>query len=455
MLIPTLVALLLLAQPARAEGSPRIVNGVLAWDPPSVGALLCRSETSPSTTNCSDHSRPPATGPFAAGCSGTLVGCQTFVTAAHCVCNLPTFEFCTELEPRDPSRLAVFLQHAGVFAVESIDIHPGWERFPQGIPAFDYDVAVLKLSTPVSGIGSSALNELATPNFGTSGTIVGFGLTGPGAGDAGLKRKGTVVTDSCDPDWPDDGHVCWSFEEPLDPPGEDSNICYADSGGPLFADLGAGSALAGMTSAGNADCLAPEHSLDLDVFTVRDFVAAAAGADLGTCGDEAPTPSVELSGSVGPEKPEARHEFDLPADATLLRLTLNGTGSNLGRDFDLYAKVGAPATPAAFDCAIAGPGQFGVCEVQAPASGTWNVLVTHVAEAEGGYQVTVVEVPEPGEALLVLTGATLMLAARSRKRTASYPEGPEVAFAAARISAPRAGRGRARGPRTCGRARCA
>ncbi|HEX6200807.1 MAG TPA: hypothetical protein VF150_11115, partial [Thermoanaerobaculia bacterium] len=61
------------AAAARAEEAPgvlaeRIINGELAWGSPAVGFFV-----------------NPRTGGISS-CSGTLVGCRTFVTAAHCVC---------------------------------------------------------------------------------------------------------------------------------------------------------------------------------------------------------------------------------------------------------------------------------------------------------------------------------------------------------------------------------
>jgi hypothetical protein len=70
-------------------------------------------------------------------------------------------------------------------------------------------------------------------------------------------------------------------------PGEDSNTCNGDSGGPLFVDFGAGEVVAGVTSGGNnADCLASDDSFDTNVFVNAAFVQSIAGADLlnTTCG---------------------------------------------------------------------------------------------------------------------------------------------------------------------------
>ncbi|MCP4149392.1 MAG: trypsin-like serine protease, partial [bacterium] len=82
--------------------APRIVNGLFTSNHPTTGALLI-GET-PQTAET--------------WCSGTLIGCGTFVTAAHCVEDYP-----------NPSEYTVFLQHAGLFSVESITPHPDY-NFP-------------------------------------------------------------------------------------------------------------------------------------------------------------------------------------------------------------------------------------------------------------------------------------------------------------------------------------
>ena len=94
-----------------SEVVERIVNGNVTGDFPSTGALL-----SPSNPNAASIL-----------CSGTMIGCQTFLTAGHCVA-----------DDLDPTHYTVFLQNAGFFSVKSIALHPDF-NFPVG------DVAVLSL----------------------------------------------------------------------------------------------------------------------------------------------------------------------------------------------------------------------------------------------------------------------------------------------------------------------
>src|SRR2546430_15565762 len=93
-----LLALLLIGRGADAV-EPRIVNGVPTQQRPTTGVLLLRNASFSS---------------FFGICSGTLIGCQHFVTAGHCVCNGGDFATCGTPNPAD---FAVYLQHVGLLAV--------------------------------------------------------------------------------------------------------------------------------------------------------------------------------------------------------------------------------------------------------------------------------------------------------------------------------------------------
>src|SRR5262249_6864497 len=130
----------------------------------------------------------------------------------------------------------------------------------------------------------------SAPPFGTPAVIAGYGRSGDPLFDYGLKRSGDVTTTSCatiPPPGSNATSVCWDFASPLGPPGTDSNTCNADSGGPLFVDLGSGVRIAGVTSGGSsASCNPTDHSYDANVFTYRSFLEAEGGSDLAntSCG---------------------------------------------------------------------------------------------------------------------------------------------------------------------------
>ncbi len=347
---------------ARAQLRPRIVNGVLTAQYPTVGALLDGNDFETASMIC----------------SGTLIGCETFLTAGHCVEG-----------DLNPTHYAIFLQHAGLFAVASVALEPSYS-FPDG------DVGVLRLATPVTGIVPTPIDTVAAPAFGSAGTIAGFGRTGGFNTDYGLKRAGAVTTASCTPSGiSNTTSVCWNFLNPLGPPGTDSSTCNGDSGGPLFVDFGGGDTVAGITSGGdNADCLPDDLSFDASVFFYRTFIQSIGSADLSStsCGSipqvgGPDTTILPFSGQVSAGAPEGRHAFSVGAGVNRIRVALNALDDG-SSDFDLYVKFGSPPTTASYDCRKNGSNQYALCEFTAPAAGTWHVLVSRWAGA-GEYQATV------------------------------------------------------------------
>ncbi len=363
--IATLVAAVSAVSAATLDAPhPRIVNGVLTADYPSVGALLRGS--SPDDAS--------------AWCSGTLIGCATFLTAGHCV------------EGLGPSNFFVYLPNAGIFSVVSVAQHPSYD-FPAG------DVAVVKLGTAVTGVAPTAIATTSAPAFGASGVIVGYGRSGDPLFDYGLKRAGDVTTAACStipPPGSDATSVCWNFSNPQGQPGTNSNTCNADSGGPLLVDFGSGPRVAGVTSGGSsASCLPDDHSYDANVFTYRSFIQTQGGADLAhtSCGAGPQvggpgTTVLTSSGTVSSGSPQGTYSFQVTSGTTLLRVAMNAVDD--GSDFDLYVKFGSPPTTTVYDCGRFGSNQYGMCEFAAPAAGTWNVLVQRYS-GSGTYQLTVTE----------------------------------------------------------------
>jgi hypothetical protein len=356
----------------RAQPTPRIVNGTLTSSFASTGALLIYDDATQTQ--------------LSGLCTGTLVGCRTFVSAAHCVCNgVETANECLPAALASPQQLQVFLQEAGFIQVVAVSIHPDFEFGEAG------DIAVLQLAQPVAGIIPSPINTVSKPAIGTNGTIVGFGRTMNTAttiSDAGLKRDGKVTVADCDRVVPNATHVCWQFV------GDQSSTCSGDSGGPLFIDFGDGPRLTGVTSGGISDtCAAPDRSFQTDVFVYADWLTP----QIDDCADVAPTDEqlfslLSTDGELSRATAEQRYDVDAPAGTTAMRFALNGQLA--GADFDLYVRARSEPTITTSDCADIGTSSFGACISTARGAATWLVLVRR-AVGSGTFQLNVTALVDP------------------------------------------------------------
>ncbi|MBI3782915.1 MAG: trypsin-like serine protease [Deltaproteobacteria bacterium] len=357
---------------ARAALTPRIVNGLNSTDFSTTGALLRGFGGLPIDANNA-----------VIECSGTLIGCRTFLTAAHCVSS-----------DVDPSHYWIYLQHAGIVAVSSITYNPSYTGLSGN------DVAVVKLASDVTGIAPTAINsthDLSILGVGFNGTIVGFGSTGGTNRDFGIKRFGAVQTANCVTTLTggegNDKLVCWDFALPVGPAGQDSDTCSGDSGGPLFMDFNGVTEVVGVTSTGSsAQCRPLDHSWDANVYYNAAWIQSQIGADsVTTCGGIGPIGSaaatvVGNSGVLTAAHLSDTFSINVAGTPSLLRVALNGQYNGTFNP-DVYVKQGSPASPANYDCKADGGSMFGSCEIPYPLLGTLSVFVNDASGA-GQYQVT-------------------------------------------------------------------
>lgn len=374
-----LVPVLFLPASARAAWEPanvprtleeKIVNGVLTSDYPSVG-LFVNGQL---------------------GCTATLIGCGTALTAAHCICLdvaanklLSGADCIKRSDLLSPTNKFVYFHQAGIVQVGSVTVHPNFLFGSQS------DVAILHLQTPVAGISPSAINTTAKPSLGTAAAIVGYGVSEDVNSGAGIKRSGAVTVSSCSVSGVNPAnHVCANFVDPQGIAGTNSGTCHGDSGGPLFV----GGTIVGTTSGGDnpdPNCGTPNHLFFDDVYHDRAFLQANA-PDLGTaaCGGllgagSPGTAVATITGDLFPAHPSEVVPIRVPAGAVRLRagLTADNFGSN---DYNLYLKQGTPPTTTSFDCKSDGRGTLAFCDVANPAPGPWYALVNGIAGPGGAYQ---------------------------------------------------------------------
>jgi len=375
-LLTVLVGGLALTIGADAQPQPRIVNGTNTNDFPEVGMLLIlASPTDESVVSL---------------CSGTLLGCRSFVTAAHCVCPFRTDDAAT-CETRglaDPRELSVFLAHVGRTDVTRVAIHPDFDFTHGG------DLAVVTLASPVATVEPASVNGVGRPTLGTEATIVGFGNTGGptfNQNDFGIKRRGTVHTSLCTADVDANNHVCWEFGD------VGSNTCGGDSGGPMFIDFGTGRRVAGVTSGGHSPtCLAPDTGFDTDIFVHLDWLGEALfESESGAPCPDGPRLGSDLvttqyaDGVLRRSDNAKSFPISVPENAARMVVTLNGAlfSDNVGattNEFSLFVLRAGAAVP---DCVDTTLGPFDVCTIEQPAAGAWEARVTRLRGA-GEFQVT-------------------------------------------------------------------
>src|SRR5262249_54075481 len=144
-----------------------------------------------------------------------------FLTAAHCV-----------YKNADPAAYLVFFQEFGFFRVKEV-------RWPSGEykePYASYDLAILTLARPVEGIAPMAINTnpSAKPLNKSVATVGGFGRTGGGREDYGIRRIGSVRIQPCVTEYALQTGLCSRFDADVKAKRKDANTCNGDSGGGVF-----------------------------------------------------------------------------------------------------------------------------------------------------------------------------------------------------------------------------
>jgi secreted trypsin-like serine protease len=206
-------------------------------------------------------------------CSGTLIHPRVFLTAGHCTDGWEGTGVTSFWVNFDQDAL----NEATLLEVEQVITHPGYWWGPQSNP---HDVGVLILAEPVSGITPANL-----PEAGFLDQLRKQGKLRQGREEADF----TVVGYGGTLDWPppeiyyeDQRQVAYSEFQALlkswllmsqNQATGDGGTCFGDSGGPAFWTEPDGTEiLVGITSWGDANCVATGFDYRVDIPDTLDFI---------------------------------------------------------------------------------------------------------------------------------------------------------------------------------------
>jgi secreted trypsin-like serine protease len=214
------------------------------------------------------------------GCTGTLIAPDRVLTAGHCLDNVTPTNFNVHLGTLHSTSYTSGGVPARGFAIEPRfkESFPFAHRSPQNAIA-QYDVGIVLLAQPVTGVTPVKLGTPADEKVGTTGSLFGYGLGGPRphgfseplrTGDltvisaakcAKAYPKAIIASELCTQDLK-------SKHAPL------VQACPGDSGGPTLVHTAQGPVEIGITSWGpevkDAKCGAqalPEVTMRVSSFT--------------------------------------------------------------------------------------------------------------------------------------------------------------------------------------------
>jgi V8-like Glu-specific endopeptidase len=233
------------------ERTANIVNGQNDHGHPAVGVLYLKGQ---------------------AGCTATLIGTRTVLTAAHCVTDSKSVPY------QLFANIGFALQPGGqVHNAAAVMVH-------QAYGSQNADVAVVRLSQPITSVTPMFIATKA-PQMGETITLVGFGITADGVSSSfGTKRRATNTI----------GKLTTTEMIFYGAQGNVGNICNGDSGGPAFATREGREYLVGVHSWGEGQCGVAEHDQRVDAY--RSWIEQQAGNDL----HKAPQPSTPTPAAPGP-----------------------------------------------------------------------------------------------------------------------------------------------------------
>lgn len=191
-------------------------------------------------------------------CGGTLIDRDSVMTAAHCIEGSGASASDLQITA---GRTVLDSSQGQVRGVSGVDVHPKYSYFSRSQA---YDVAVLTLKRPVSGIQTikpATANQDGLESPGRNLTVAGWGNTEqqPASGGGGGQNYPNRMREAQVPVVSDEqarqAYPSYASALSVAAGREGKDSCQGDSGGPMFASTSNGPVQVGITSYG-AGCAA-------------------------------------------------------------------------------------------------------------------------------------------------------------------------------------------------------
>ncbi len=194
------------------------------------------------------------------GCTATLIGTHTLLTAAHCVAKV------------NGSLTATFPKTGDVVYGKRAEMHGSYDPSQDTEANSPFDVAVVELERDVA-LEPARIATVA-PVEGQNVTLVGYGITSRAADDFGTLHSGSNTIENV-------AAYTYEIKGASD---SDANVCGGDSGGPDFSTGGGIDYIVGVHSRANCDAMLWGYDLAGALTTCADsalsFITTAASGNL-------------------------------------------------------------------------------------------------------------------------------------------------------------------------------